>query len=277
MKNSIFVIILSFGFLLNSCSQEPVSLSLVQTELPHINFQGFKIPKFPTALGQLNYAKSGFVDSKEKKAALEIISFLFPESRVQCGHAALNLAYMKLGYDYRFANQYDFHNAIISYHKVIQNYKKYPQILVNANWYLGWIHCDLLNSKNTGVEYFWHIVKTWPEIKMGISSPVPWVSLVYPSKEKSDQSLNNKANVYWAGISLLEIIRHTEKKEESLKAFDLLWEKYNKTILTGLALNLMLEKNELKAKIVPFVKPYLELNVANKYLARQIYNHTKEK
>jgi len=278
MKNSIFItIILFFGFLLNSCSEEHVSLSLVQSELPHINFQGFNIPKFPTALGQLNYAKSGFVDSKEKKAALEIIPSLFPESQVQCGHAALNLAYMKLGHDYRFANQHDFYNAISSYHEVIRNYPKYPQILVQANWYLGWIHCDLLNSKKTGMKYFWHIVKTWPETKMGISSPVPWVSLVYPSVMKSEQSAKSKKSVYWAGLALLEIIRHTENKDESLKAFDLLWEKYNKTILTGLALNLMLENKEVKAEIVSFVKPYLEFNVANKYLARQIYNHTKEK
>ncbi|MEN8210240.1 MAG: hypothetical protein ABFR31_00865, partial [Thermodesulfobacteriota bacterium] len=227
MKNSIFIIIIFFfGFLFNSCSEEPVSLSLVQAELPHINFKGFNIPKFPTALGQLNYAKSGFVDSKEKKASLEIISFLFPESRLECGHADLNLAYMKLGHDYRFANQHDFNNSILSYHEVIQNYSKYPQILVHANWYLGWIHCDLLNSKKTGVKYFWHIVKTWPEIKMGISSPVPWVSLVYPSQEKSDQSTNKKTNVYWAGLSLLEIIRHTENLSESLKAFDLLWRNY---------------------------------------------------
>ena len=83
--------------------------------------------------------------------------------------------------------------------------------------------------------------------------------------------------MYWAGLALLEIIRHTENKDESLKAFDLLWEKYNKTILTGLALHLMLENKEVKAEIVSFVKPYLELNVANKFLARQIYNHTKEK
>ncbi|MEN8212515.1 MAG: hypothetical protein ABFR31_12415, partial [Thermodesulfobacteriota bacterium] len=84
-------------------------------------------------------------------------------------------------------------------------------------------------------------------------------------------------NVYWAGLSLLEIIRHTENLSESLKAFDLLWRNYRKTIVTGLALSLMLEDKKLKEKVIFFVKPYLELNVANKYLAGQIYNHAEEK
>ena len=277
MKNSIFTVILFFGFLLNSCSEDTVSLSLVQSELPHINFQGFNIPEFPTAKGQLNCAKSGFVDSKEKKAALEIISSLFPQSRLQCGNAALNLAYMKLGHDYRFADYTDFENTVTSYHEVIKNYSNFPQILAHAYWYLGWINCDLLNLKKRGMKYFWHLVNTWPETKMGISSPVPWVSLVYPSKEKSDQAVNSRTNVHWAGLALLEIIRHAENKDESLKAFDLLWKDYKESSLTGLALNLMLQKKELKNEITSFVKPYLELNVANKYLARQINDHSKGK
>ncbi|MCP4760894.1 MAG: hypothetical protein GY870_03870, partial [archaeon] len=174
MFNQTFLkILFGFSILLSSCSEEPASLFLVQSELPNIEFQGFYIPQFPTAQGQLNYAKSGFGDSKKKKAALEIISFLFPESQVQCGNAALILSYMKLGIDYRFANKHDFNNAVISYHEVMQNYSRHPQILIKANWYLGWIYCDLLNQKKTGLAYYWYIVKTWPELQMGISSPVP--------------------------------------------------------------------------------------------------------
>jgi hypothetical protein len=268
---NVIKILFIFSFLLGSCSEEPVSSFLVESELPHVDYQGFNIPKFPTAQGQLNYAKSGFVDSEKKKAALQIISFLFPGSQVQCGNAALILSYMKLGVDYRFADQHDFNNAINSYLKVIQNYSQHPQILVKANWYLGWIHCDLLNQKKTGIAYFWYIAKTWPEIQMGISSPVPWVSLVYPFVKKKEQLKNSKTDMHWACIALLEIIRHTDDKKQALISFNILWDKYQKTVVTGLALNLMLENNNLAQDVKPFVKQYLSLNIANKYLSQQIY------
>ncbi|MCP4672533.1 MAG: hypothetical protein GY857_14660, partial [Desulfobacula sp.] len=145
-------------------------------------------------------------------------------------------------------------------------------ILIKANWYLGWIYCDLLNQKKTGLAYYWYIVKTWPELQMGISSPVPWVSLVYPSAEKGEPSESSRRQMHWAGISLLEIIRHTNDKNEALKAFDILWEKKKKTIVTGLALNLMLKKSELAADVKAFVKPYLNLNIANTHLSKQIYD-----
>ncbi len=267
---NIIKILCVFSFLLGGCSEEPVSSFLVESELSHVNFKGFTIPKFPTAQGQLNYAKSGFVDSDKKKAALQIVSSLFPESKLQCGNADLTLAYMNLGIDYRFADLNDYNRSIAAYTKVIEEYSQHPQILVKAHWYLGWIYCDLFHQKEKGLAYFRYIVKTWPEIQMGISSPVPWVSLVYPSVQKEKKSGNSRNKMHWAGIALLEIIRHTSDRDESLKAFHMLWKKYRKTVVTGLALNLMLENRELAAEMKPFVKPYMNLNIANRYLSEQI-------
>ncbi|MCD4718240.1 MAG: hypothetical protein K8S13_00040, partial [Desulfobacula sp.] len=102
MKKRLAIAIIFSLFLttlvLNGCSDESTSLSFPKSELPLISFQGFKIPNFPTARGQLNNAKSGFANSEEKKAALQILSKIFPDNRLQCGHAALSLAYMNLGY-----------------------------------------------------------------------------------------------------------------------------------------------------------------------------------
>ncbi len=125
---SLFLSVLLF----NGCSDEPTSLSFPGSALPIISFQGFKIPQFPTAQGQLNYAKSGFANPEEKKAALEILFKIFPEAGLECGNAALYLAYMNLGYDYRFATRQNYTNAIAAYHDVIENFKEYPQILVTA-------------------------------------------------------------------------------------------------------------------------------------------------
>ncbi len=262
--------------LLNSCSDESTSLSFSGSELETISFQGFKIPQFPTAQGQLNYAKSGFPDSEEKKAAFEIISYLFPEAETECGNAALYLAYMNFGYDYRFAEREDYYNAIKAYHDVINSYKEHPQLLVKAYWYLGWIHCDLLREKEVGTQYFWHIVNTYPDIKIGISSPVPWVSLVYPLTIKGVQPAKDKAEKQWAGIALLEIIRHDNGKIEVSKAFDILWNKYRHTIPTRIAIKLMLRDGRYAQEVLPYVEEHLAINIANPYLAKEIKKRARE-
>ena len=280
MKNRLAIaIILSLSLtalMLNGCSDESPSLSFPESELPISSFQGFKIPQFPTAQGQLNYAKSGFPNPEEKKAALQIVFKLFPEDRIECGNAALYLAYMNLGYDYRFATRQDYTNAITAYHDVIENFKEYPQVLVTAYWYLGWIHCDLLKEKELGIPFFWHIVKIYPDIETGISSPVPWVSLVYPLTIKENQPIKPTANKQWASLSLLEIIRHASKKNEVFNAFDILWKDYQDTVSTGLAIKLMLCNEKYAQKVMPYIEKYLALNIANKYLAKEIKNNAKE-
>ncbi|NOX33240.1 MAG: tetratricopeptide repeat protein [Deltaproteobacteria bacterium] len=278
-RKSIIATIVSLFFtamLLNACSDESTSLSFPKSEPPIILFQGFKIPKFPTARGQLNYAKSGFPSSEEKKAAFKIMFQIFPEARVECGNAALNLAYMNLGYDYRFAKKLDYYNAIKAYHDVIKNFKEYPVILVKAYWYLGWIHCDLLKEKELGIQYFQHIVKTYPDIKTGISSPVPWVSLVYPLAIKGNLPAKDKTKKQWASLALLEIIRHGRDKNQVFTAFDTLWKNYPDSVPAGLAIKLLLGNKQYAGKALPYIKKYLNLNVANIYLAREIKDLAKE-
>ena len=241
-----------------------------------VSFQGFKIPQFPTARGQLNYAKSGFPDPEEKKAAFKIMFYIFPEAKVECGNAALYLAYMNFGYDYRFAKRQDYTKAIAAYHDVIKKFKAYPQILVKAYWYLGWIHCDLLHEKETGIQYFWHIAKTWPDITMGISSPVPWVSLVYRLSVKTDHPPKKIRQKKWASLALLEIIRNATHTKEVFHAFDMLWENYRNSVTTGLAIKLMLQNEKFAQKALPHVDKFLALNIANPYLAKEIQDKARE-
>ncbi len=238
-------------------------------------FKGFNIPQFPTAEGQLNYAKSGFPYPEEKKAAFEFIFHIFPEQKEQCGNAALYLAYMTLGFDYRFAKAQDFTNAILAYEKVIKDFKGHSQILVKAKWYLGWIYCDLLQDKKTGVSYYWQIVKNFPGVTRVISSPVPWVSLVYPLPNKNEQLPKKKSQSKWASISLLEIIRHATVQTEAINAFDILWKNHRNTVATGLAIKLMLQNENHRENTVPYIDKYLALNVANPYLVKEIQDNAK--
>ncbi len=254
---------------LQSCGSEPAFLPIPRAELPTISFNGFDLPKFPTAQGQLNFAKSWFEDGNEKKAALLIVSKLFPRARLQCGNADLALAYMNLGEDYRFASRSDFLKAITDYRKLLDQYRNQPGILAKAHWYLGWIHCELLGEKQKGLVHFKIIVTQYPGATMELSSPVPWVSLVYPldpAKEKSDTGISKK---HWAGIALLEIIRNAPP-DEAIMAFDALWQGYKNSVETGFALKLMLEKPLLAEHSRSHVPAFLAQNIATPYLAKEI-------
>ncbi|MCP3890080.1 MAG: hypothetical protein GY702_14600, partial [Desulfobulbaceae bacterium] len=191
-------------------------------------------------------------------------------------NAALYLSYLNLGFDYRFAKKEDCYNATKAYQGVINNYKGYPEIIVKAYWYLGWIHCDLLNEKEIGIGYYWNIVGKYPDLEIGISSPVPWVSLVYPLTAKEVQPAKVKAQKQWASIALLEIIRHSNNKTEVEKAFDVLWQDYKSSVPTGLAINLMLQNKKCTKKALLYVDKYLALDIANLYLTLEIKKSAKE-
>lgn len=277
MKKIIFILLCHViaVFFVAGCRNETATLSFPMARMPKVSFQGYNIPQFPTAQSQLNYAKSGFPTAEEKEAAFRFLFHMFPQNREECGDAALHLAYMNFGFDYRFALLQDFHKAIKDYHTVIKEFKDHPQVLVKAYWYLGWIHCDLLNDKMKGLEYYWCLVQNFPDLEMGISSPVPWVSLVYPLTVKGDHPLKNKIKTKWASLALLEIIRHSPDNNEVFSAFDLMLNNYQKTVPAGLAIRLMLADKAKGPKAAPFVDAYLDLNIANRFLMQEIQSAAK--
>ncbi|MCP4021748.1 MAG: hypothetical protein GY729_07890 [Desulfobacteraceae bacterium] len=269
-SKAMLLLVVSMQIFISSCSTEDSSLSYLDTKLATVLFQDFEIPKFPTPSEQLNYAKSGFADPKEKKAALEAVAGIFPDARLQCGQAALTLAYLKLGFNYRFADEGQCRQAVAAYQDVIINFSDMPEVLVKAYWYLGWIHCDLLGQKQVGLEFYRHIVKTYSDLFLDISSPVPWISLVYPLNDIDDAKMDGESRKTWAGLALLEIIHHSKSTDEIWSAFETLWLNYKRNYATGLALNHLLKDPSFKAKAVSYAKNFLELNIANAYLAKEI-------
>lgn len=265
--------VFSIGFFLviglQGCGSEPAFLPIPKTELATISFNGFDIPRFPTAQGQLNFAKSWFSDDRKKKAALAIVPKLFPKARLQCGNADLALAYMNLGEDYRFASKDNFLKAIADYQNLLGQYPDQPGILVKAHWYLGWIYCELLGEKPKGLVHFRIIATRYPGVPMELSSPVPWVSLVYPldPREKSERRIPKK---HWAGIALLEIIRNAPSPDEAIMAFDALWQGYKNSVETGFAIKLMLKNPLLADHSRSHVPRFLAQNITNPYLAKEI-------
>lgn len=233
-------------------------------------FMGYEIPVFSTAREQLNYARSGFWDPDWKKAALRFVIQQFPDQRQACGNAQLDLAYLNFGLDYRFALELDYRNAVKEYKTILTSYADQPEISVKACWYLGWIYCDLLSQKKTGLPYYWRIVRKYPDIAMGISSPVPWVSLVYDQPQNEKQLDQGREKKYWSALSLLEIIRHADEPKIRKQAFAQLWARYRFNVSTGHAIELLLDDQAGTKWIAPYAKEYLKKGRANAYRMAKI-------
>ena len=234
-------------FWLPACSNDSAQIPRIDTRVPTLSYKGYEIPRFPTARGQLNYARSWFATKQEKRAALTIIPTLFPQDRIQCGNAALTLAYMNLGDDYRFATPADFLKALSDYKKVVTAYGDQPVIQAKAHWYIGWILCECLDRPAQGMVHFNIIVTRFPRIFMEISPPVPWVSLVYPTPTARTKRATPSPKKYWAGIALLEMICHAPDPDQAIQAFDTLFDKYPDSVETGFALKLMLKTPRLSS------------------------------
>lgn len=256
--------------ILSSCSENLPPDPPRDPDVPIRVFRDFEIPVFPTAWEQLNYAKSGLINLEERKAAFEIIPLLFPEDPDACGNSALYSAYLNLEQDYRFAQKGQIEKALKAYKQIVLTYKDHPNILAKAHWYLGWLYCDLRGEKLKGIEHFHHIVKTFPDIPMGITSPVPWVRLVYPEHSGLEHSKTQKVSTPWGSAALLEIIRHSEDRKTLIDSLEMLWGSYRDTVPVGPAIVILLKNEAVKADALPFAREFLSKAPANPYLAEDI-------
>lgn len=252
------------------CRTEPKNLSLHDSDQPVVFFNGYTIPKFPRAIDQLNYARSGFPSNDEKKAAFEFVLRHFPQDRAECGEAILNIAYMNFGFDYRFALIQDYLNALEEYKTITRYYADQPSVMAKAYWYIGWIYCDLLSRKEEGLEYFRKIINEYPDTAFGITSPVPWVTLVYLEEDIKAKPKPKKVTTQWAEIALLEIIRHSRDGVEVSDAFDQLWQKFRNKAATGQAMKLLLQRPAHAEQVKPRVHAFLDQYRANPFLAREL-------
>jgi hypothetical protein len=87
----------------------------------------------------LRYALARFDDPRAKKASLEVVIDQFPHDQAVRAAAEMELAYLILGADYRFATPGQCHRAIEAYRRVLVDHAELPAVCAKANWYIGWI------------------------------------------------------------------------------------------------------------------------------------------
>ena len=254
---------------------QAIKEAVTDTELPVVIQDGFNIPHFPSARGQLNYAKSGFTSKKEKKAALRAVISLFPNERDVCGQTALSLAYLYLEPDYRFTTALDIRQASNDFSAILKNFSDLPHIQAKAFWYLGWIHTDLLNDPVTGARHYLHIADRFPDIPVSLSEPEPWANLVY-LPDKAKPLTPEPPDTYWGQIALLELVRTHPDPDMTVSAFDRLFTEYPIGPSHGFALKAMLNRPEFISHALPGASVYLNGDHGNPYLARQIKEMTQK-
>lgn len=252
------------------CESPSDNGALPRPELPVVSVAGYQVPQFPTTGGQLNYAKSSFTDAGEKKAALAAVCMLFPGNREACGRADLALAYMYLGHDYRFATRPMMLAAIDGFRRILTTYQDLPEIQAKAHWYLGWIYCDLMGEARKGLVYFRSLVRDYPGLPVELSSPVPWVSLVFPPQPTATPSKTPPPKKHWAGLALLEIIKSTQDREEAYGAFEILMRRYPSDPAVLFAARHMLADPLMADAIRPYLPELMDLAAGNPFMARDL-------
>ncbi|MEE4240577.1 MAG: tetratricopeptide repeat protein [Desulfopila sp.] len=254
--------------LLFSCSEMPSEGSGVDEEPHLIEIDGLQLPVFGTAEEQLNYTRSWFAETDAKKAALQALLHLYPESRRYCALAELDLAYLELGDDYRFAPRRTAFAAIKAYRNVVQRYPDFPDISAKAYWYIAWIYSDLLNDRHRGIKYYQRVADTFPDEEVTLLPSAPWFSIIYPDRERS--TLLSPQENYWAALALVEIIRYTENDETAWNSFQQLWQNYRKTVSTGVGLRLILERQGAVGEVREMAHEFLQNDFSNVHLLGDI-------
>lgn len=178
---------------------------------------GYSVPQLKSSKEQLNFARSYFENIEHKIIALHAVSHFFPDALQEIALAELEIAYLLLGEDHRLSTEKDCDLALKHYDQILSSYNSdLPAIAAKALWYKGWILSDLKQKPENGIRYFREIVEKYSDIRIELHSPPPWISIFTDNEERRHRPFIPKSSLSWSGMAHLEIIRHTNDREEAL-------------------------------------------------------------
>lgn len=268
-----FLIVLLF--LCTACDTGPRQQQQADGAPSYLEIDTIRIPIFSTSEEQFNYTLSWFAERTKKRAALQAYRQLYPEQKRNCGLAALDLAYLQLGSDYRFAHEKAYFAALASYNSILEEFVDYPQIMAKALWYIGWISMDLLYDRKRGLEAYRQVVREYPREPVSLLPPAPWVSIIYPQDDLENAAAAMPSGRSWAALALVEIIKHTEDAETGWQAFLRLWQEYPEDIATGFGLRVVLRRQYHVDEVLPMARRFMDSNLSNIHLLSDIRKEVK--
>ncbi len=232
--------------------------------------QGIAVPVFSSAARQLALAYSWSDDPAKKRAAFQAVLALFPGDRAALGSAQLELAYALLDPDYRTAGRRAYLAAAAEYNRIALEFEDVPAVSVKARWYLGWVHTDLLKDSKTGMMHYARVVSDHADQVLQIAPPVPWVSLVYDNPVARQPADYVKPAYHWAGIALLEMVKHLPHHRDRLRAARTLLFEYRDSLATARALRELLQQAPHDEAVKALAQRYLQTTTARHHPAGDI-------
>ena len=237
------------GFLLIviscSCQQAPQNESEQIEAIFYEQIDNFNIPKLNTANEQLAFARGSIEESPRKLAAFKAVARFYPEAREQKGLAALEIAYLHLGDDYRLARTEKCILALEQYREIASQYQDIPAISAKALWYHGWILTDLLQHISEGRRSYLELIQRYTDEKISILAPAPWTSLNLDEKNRSHQPYLRETAFTWGELAFLELIRNSPATVPALQYYNNLQASFPKSGVLSLAKTLLLTKSDL--------------------------------
>jgi tetratricopeptide (TPR) repeat protein len=266
-------ILITGSTLLIQCTQPPIEDSMENTtaRIQKITHNGYDIELFDTPEQQLQYARTRLTDPNEKHAAFELVIERFSEAKTLRAEAELELAYLALGVDYRFADSVTCLHAIEKYKRIIFQYADLPLVCAKAHWYLGWIYADLLKQKRKAIAHYQTIVEFFPDATIDMRPPVPWAGLVLPQAIDRPMAVYAYPSYKWSSLALLEIIRNSEREDEKWTAFEKLWSGDRASLAMGYALRaLVYDSPSLAQKAAAKARIYFAAQLFSQPIAEEV-------
>ena len=254
----LLIICIFFAMFICSCRpQEDIPQSL-ENITEYISIDGFNIPRLLSSAEQLSFATASAASPNHQRALLKSVVQLFPEDRVEVGHAELEMAYLDLGTDYRNSLPEQRMNAASSYQKIALKYSSLPEIAAKALWYYGWISADLLQMKSIGQSSFRTIVDLYAEQPIAWSSFTPWTSINLAQEYDKPLQSQLQTSITWGELALLELIRHAPKPENGLTYYYSLVSYLPENTIITAALTLLAKRTDLTSNTVSAIKTEID-------------------
>jgi len=195
--------------LLCSCRRDtPPPATAPQTVQATRQVDGVDIPLMSTPAEQLLFARSNLNDPAVKIAAFKAVAVFHPTASHEQKLAALELAYLQMGEDYRRASPEQCGKALAGYRQIFETYQDNPDIAAKALWYQGWIVSSLLAEPAAGEKYFLQLIRDYPDATVEFQSPPPWLKLMEAGPDESQRAADDSA-AHWADLARLELVRNT--------------------------------------------------------------------
>ena len=261
---------LLFLILINACQTPGTSEKEGADPYDYMVIEEIHIPILTTPEEQLAYARSTFDTIEEKTAALKAVSAIHPTARLDSGMAALELAYLQLGDDYRLANDRQCSLAEDQFLAILDEFIDLPEIAAKALWYLGWIACDLQQAPDKGIGYYLRIVNQYPREKLTLLPAAPWLTVHLLGEKKKPQPYYPKSLLSWADMAHLEIIRHTSDREQAGRSISAIQKNNSSTLFEGTALKVLVARHSFTPESEQLVTEYLAKPVADNDLKNDL-------